>query len=712
MRVQKIIKNYIICITMAIAMVLGLCVGLSIKNKIASAADAFETSINGFPSSYKPYLRTLHKKYPNWKFVPYNTGIKFKTVVNNEYKMDRSLIEKNFSKFLKSTQTGDYNVNTGTYIPKDGSSWVTASKNAIAYFVDPRNFLNDVHIYMFEQLSYDASNQTQAGVEAILDNSFMHKTKIGYITTAGKYKSTDTLYSKQIMDAAKSSKVSAYYIASKIIQEIGTAKNSKYAGMGASGSVSGNYSKKYTGIYNFYNIGAYSSSNPIANGLKWASSGSTYNRPWNTPAKSINGGASYIGATYINCGQATTYYQKFNVNKNSTYGLYQHQYMTNIYGAASEAAITHDAYLEMGISKLAKTFIIPVYTSMPSETAQITLGNSTKNGYVTSTVNLRKGPSTNDSTLTTLSKNTRVTIQKEVMTDINFCVAWLSNPYWYKVKVTKNGKSYTGYVSSTYVNPDKEKDIVKGTKIKLPITNTSKQTVYYVSDNPAVASVDSSGNVTGVKAGTTTIRAYTGGGGVSSITVCVNNSYNPATPVVSAKSKNYKSVKISWSAEEGVSGYYVYRKNAEGKYVVIAKPKGTSYSYIDSKLVTGCAYSYKVKAYRTVNGKKYKSARSKAVSVTPIPGKPKKPVLTRYSKGVKVSWNQVSGATGYVVYRKTGKKGKYKKIKTRKGKKSISYKNKKVTIGKTYYYKVAAYRVVSGKKVYGKKSTGAYKKIK
>lgn len=710
MGVQKKILDYIISVTMVIAMVLGLCAGFSVKDMRVKAADAFETSISGFPDSYKPYLRALHKTYPNWKFVPYNTGIKFSTAVNNEYKKDRSLIEKSFSKFLKSTNAADYNAATGQYIAKDGSSWVTASKNAIAYFMDPRNFLNDTHIYMFEQLSYNAANQTQAGVEAILDNSFMHNTKIGYITTAGKYKSTDTLYSKQILTAAQNSKVSAYYIASKIIQEIGTAKNSKYAGMGASGSVNGQYSKTYTGIYNFYNIGAYTSANPIANGLKWASSGSTYSRPWNTPAKSINGGAAYIGATYINCGQDTTYYQRFNVNKNSTYGLYQHQYMTNVYGAASEAAITSDAYLEMGISKLSKTYVIPVYTSMPSKTAQITLGNKTKGGYVMSTVNLRKGPSTKYSTLTTLSKNDRVTVQKGMLTDMAFSVTWLSNPYWYQVKVTKNGKSYTGYVSSAYVELDKEKDISKGTKVKLSITNTSKQTVYYVSDNPAVASVDTSGNVTGVNAGTTTIRAYTGGGSMSSIVVGVDNSSSPKKPTIQAKSRNYQSVKISWSAEAGVSGYYVYKKNAEGKYKIIAKPNGTTYSYIDSKLTTGQAYSYKVKAYRTINGTKYKSARSKAVNVVPIPGKPKKPVITKYSKGLKVSWNKINGATGYILYRRTGKKGKFKKIATRKGKNSVSFKDKKVSKGKTYYYKVVAYRVVSNKKIYGKKSAKAHKK--
>lgn len=710
MGVQKRILKYIISMTMVISMVLGLCAGFSIENKEVKAADAFETSISGFPDSYKPYLRTLHKSYPNWSFVPYNTGINFQSAVNNEYQNDRSLIEKSFSKYLKSTEAADYNAAKGVYIPKDGASWVTASKNAIAYFMDPRNFLNDTHIYMFEKLSYDAVNQTQAGVEAILDNTFMHETNMGYVNTSGKYKSTNTKYSAKILEAAEKSKVSAYYIASKIIQEVGVAKHARYAGMGASGSVNGEYSKAYTGIYNFYNIGAYSSANPIANGLKWASSGTTYNRPWTGPGKSIIGGAEYIGETYINCGQDTTYYQRFNVNKNSTYGLYQHQYMTNIYGAASEAALTSDAYSEMGISGLAKTFVIPVYTNMPTENATITLGNQTKNGSVVSNVNLRKGPSTKYKTLTTLNKDDRVIVQKGMMTDMGFCVTWLNNPYWYQVQVTKDGKKYTGYVSASYVNVDKEIELVKGLQTNLSITNSSKQTVYYVSDNPAIATVDASGKVTAVKAGTTTIRAYTGGGSMSPVTIQVNKSYAPEKPVVTAKSRSYNSVKISWNAEIGVTGYYLYKKNAEGKYTIIAKPTGSTYQYVDSKLTTGQTYSYKVKAYRIVNGQKYKSARSKAVSVMPIPGKPKRPVIKKKKKSLKITWNQIKGAKGYVLYRRAGKKGKFKKLVTRKGKASVSFTDKKVSAGVTYYYKVVAYRTVSKKRIYGKESAKAHMK--
>ena len=699
---KKTVKNTIIIIVI-VTMIVNLFFGISFDSREVMAAYSFETSIKGFPDSYKPYLRNLHKKYPKWKFVPYNTGINFNTAVENELKDDRSLIEKSYSKYLKSTEPGDYNASTGAYIAKDGSSWVTASKVAVQYFMDPRNFLNDTHIYQFEKLAYD-STQTASGVEAVLEGSFMYKTNIGYLTTAGKYKSTNVKYSSKIIEAAKESKVSAYYIASKILQEVGSKKNSKYAGMGASGSVNGEYSSKYKGIYNFYNIGAYTSSNPIANGLAWASSGNTYNRKWNAPGKSMIGGAEYIGEKYINAGQYTTYFQRFNVNKNSTYGLYQHQYMTNIYGAASEAAIGSDAYNEMGVTKLALTFVIPVYKNMPSTSAKVTIGSSSKQGTVISTVNLRQGAGTNTNTLTTLSKNTNVTILEGVRTSNLFGSSWLSNPYWYKVKCVKNNKTYKGYIAASYLNVHSEKSISKGAKYKLPVSVTKGQSVYYMSDNPAVVKVDQSGYATALKKGTTTVRAYTAAGNMSAMTITVGQSYKPSKPVVSGSSKNYNSVTVKWNAQNNINGYYLYRKNAAGKYVIIAKPKGNVNSYVDTNLVSGTVYSYKVKAYRTVSGKKHKSAKSKAVTIKPIPSKVKKPTVTKQGKTLKVTWKKVAGASGYVIYRSTAAKGPFTRIAVTSAN-NVNCVDKNVQGKKAYFYKVAAYRTVGNKNIYGKKST-------
>lgn len=70
---------------------------------------------------------------------------------------------------------------------------------------------------------------------------------------------------------------------------------------------------------------------------------------------------------------------------------------------------------------------------------------------------------------------------------------------------------------------------------------------------------------------------------------------------------------------------------------------------------------------------------------------------------VKVSWEKVAGVTGYKVYRADSKNGKYKCVKTVKGEKTTSYKDKKLTAGKTYYYQVKPYL--------GKKEGSASKKV-
>ncbi len=68
---------------------------------------------------------------------------------------------------------------------------------------------------------------------------------------------------------------------------------------------------------------------------------------------------------------------------------------------------------------------------------------------------------------------------------------------------------------------------------------------------------------------------------------------------------------------------------------------------------------------------------------------------------LKVNWKKVGGATGYRIYRSTKKNGTYKRVATIKKKSTLSYKNTGLSTGKTYYYKVRAYRTVKGKKVWG-----------
>lgn len=71
---------------------------------------------------------------------------------------------------------------------------------------------------------------------------------------------------------------------------------------------------------------------------------------------------------------------------------------------------------------------------------------------------------------------------------------------------------------------------------------------------------------------------------------------------------------------------------------------------------------------------------------------------------IKITWKKAKGVDGYKVYRATKKNGKYKEIKNINKAKTTSFTNKKVATGKTYYYKVRAYKKVSGKTKYSKYS--------
>ncbi|MCI5732187.1 MAG: SH3 domain-containing protein [Eubacterium sp.] len=329
------------------------------KVPVIALSDAeFEQAMKneGFPESYKQSLRVLHSAYPYWQFKAYKTGLDWNTAVNAESKTGVSLISNSRGKAWKSTAADAYDASTGKWKVFDGSTWVAASRAAVAYYMDPRNFLNDRSVYMFEMLEYQPQYQTKAGVNTILSNTpFYNKTfKYKDLTTGA---SKTMYYVDAFMEAAKNSKASPYHLASRVKQEVVTSATT------TSSAVSGTVSS-YPGIYNFYNIGATSSSTPVLNGLKWASDtkAGTYLRPWTDPYRSIVGGAQYISSGYIAKGQNTCYLEKFNV---TTYKRYEHQYMTNVEAAYEEAIKTKKAYAGM-MDKSPLVFSIPVFENMPA----------------------------------------------------------------------------------------------------------------------------------------------------------------------------------------------------------------------------------------------------------------------------------------------------------------------------------------------------------
>ena len=305
----------------------------------------------GFPSTYWDYLTELHVKYPNWEFEAIQTNLDWSGSVAAESVVGVSLIQTAYDGY-KSTASGSYDPVTKTFKVLEGSNWYAAAPAVVAYYMDPRNFLNEKNIFMFEKLNYDSAYQTIDAVRSVFDGGSMASYAQSFVTAGSTYN------------------INPIYLASRVRQEVG--KN-----IGDSKATTGETfvyaDKTYSGLYNVYNIGATTGETPVLKGLVWANGGengeaTSYNRAWNSIEKSILGGAEMIASSYINKGQYTNYFQRFNTAPNSFYTAHTHRYMTNIKAVYSESLSTYSSYEEMNLLNNNFKFAIPVYKNMPAYT--------------------------------------------------------------------------------------------------------------------------------------------------------------------------------------------------------------------------------------------------------------------------------------------------------------------------------------------------------
>jgi beta-N-acetylglucosaminidase len=302
----------------------------------------------GFPESYWEGLSTLHALYPNWQFVAVETGLDWNEVVAAESRKGVKLTYRyNPEHYIDWTDVDA----DGNLIGRDGYYWVQASTNIIRYYLDPRNFLSDPYIFMFESQSYDVDNHTIEGVENVIGHTFM-KAENTFEADGATY-----THAQAIMEAAKISGVSPLHLASRLRQEQGTTGSSL-----SFGTVGG-----YEGYYNYFNYGAYptSENTTLVNGALYAKNVSeNYFGPWTNPLRAIKGGAKLLGQNYINIGQDTVYFQCFNVVYKPS--LYGHQYMTNVQVGETESQTLRNAYSTEELKTSSFVFKIPVYNNMPA----------------------------------------------------------------------------------------------------------------------------------------------------------------------------------------------------------------------------------------------------------------------------------------------------------------------------------------------------------
>ena len=612
---------------------------------------------------YKEKLIALKQANPNWNFTLYYTNLDWETVLYNQTEgyHGRSLVQGKVGEWLCSK--------CGTKV-YDAGGWMCASKQAVAHLMDVRNYLTKAYVFQFEKLSYDPDTYTVEGIEKVLSGTFMYQKNIQEYYKNTNYE--NITFAQAIMNAATASGVSPYYLAARIRQEVG---------VNGSGSTSGTY-EGYEGYFNFYNIGANSGTDPIGNGLKYASSNTgTYLLPWNDPAKAIKGGAIWIARNYIAVGQDTLYFQKYDVVSNGT-AYYNHQYMQNIYAAKSEGYTTYNTYSKLGLLDNNYNFVIPLYENMPktlsAEPKVNTITGLNEQVQATSSVNIRKSPTTSASIIAKLNEN-------DIVTRIEKYSAYANGYYWDKIKLSDGTVGYiaTNYITTalkTFTLKSSKATLIIGNKHYIETNENNIGTITYKSSNSKIAKVNSKGKITAKAYGTAKIYV-TALGQTKTFTVKVRKA--PTKVKLSATKKTLGigekyTISVKLSPSGAMYGGITYKtSNSKVATVsktgeIIAKKKGTATITV-----------------RTINGKtaKIKVTVKKAPSKIKLNAKSK---TIKKNKTYQLKATLTSGSAGAIKYTTSNKK-----IATVNSKGKITAKKKGTAwiTAKTYNGKTAKIKI-------------------
>ena len=174
---------------------------------------------------------------------------------------------------------------------------------------------------------------------------------------------------------------------------------------------------------------------------------------------------------------------------------------------------------------------------------------------------------------------------------------------------------------------------------------------------------------------------------------------------ISARSN--ASITMKWSKVNNADGYIVYRYSGNRAVKIKTITSKSKVVFVSSKLSAGTTYKYRVVAYKK-DGKAIVENAGTYVSGFTLPATP---VVSAKAgvKQAKIAWKRAKGATGYIVYMSTSKRGTYKAVATIRKAGTTSYTKKGLKKGKTYYFKVRAFNK-SGKTTY-KSSYSTVKKI-
>lgn len=419
-----------------------------------------------------------------------------------------------------------------------------------------------------------------------------------------------------------------------------------------------------------------------------------------------------------------TYDYNYQYDGTSVLGMYYDYgkiYMANVFTTRSTESLNAFSFYAADPNE---TFKYQIYTDVKG-TSDPTNGNpafkSYKNctpehaGYYTVTlprsVAIRKGEK-----FSVVIKSTNKGGIANAVADYTGDASFLGSVYSYTY--SKKGQSFYGDGEDWYETGSGEnlrirafttKRIVKLEKVDAPenvyLTKGGKQTVTltpvpdeaiasaaWSSDNENVAVVDSKGVIKAVDFGTTYINY-----------VCTSNpqvsgrikvTVRPQKPKLKIKKAENTQFYISWNKVEGADGYQINEKQKDGTYKAVSYTSGTTFK--KSGLKNGQRFTYKVRAYKIVDGKKIYAEGSVIIAFA----KPSKTALSKSDATkttISLKWKKSAGADMYRVYMYNPKTKKYESKGTVKG---TTLTVKKLNANTEYKFKIRSITVSGGANYY------------
>ncbi len=449
----------------------------------------------GFPASYATKLTKLHLIHPNWEFEAVDiTGMAYQHYGINytwSYVISRELDPEDNNLVSKSTGSA-YLKNYTEY----DSGWYPANQTAVEYAMDPRNFFDERHIFMFLNLYNDGANYSVADIESALAGTFMANAVIP--------DSGNTLtYAQYFLNLGNTYNINPVFIAARLRQEQGVDGSSPLISgkcgtklydsylNGTNDAPTSGYDSSllnYDGYYNYFNIGAYGDGyfSIWLAGMKEAKTAG-----WNTRMKAIEGGVKKLRDTYLATYRHTLYYQKFNVDARSKYSNgssmnFEAQYMQNLMAPYSEGRTMQYA-LKSNLDASYK-FIIPVYSNMPEYTTDPGTYFSKENYSYIARLDLPVAKSSGNSTPVSVSHAVTLpddsnlyvsgwSVTTKMVTSFYYSIdgskTWTELPATYRSDVTNattpagypthTVNAYSGYIDISKLSDGNHTIVIKGT---------------------------------------------------------------------------------------------------------------------------------------------------------------------------------------------------------------------------------------------------------